>query len=594
MLESLPPGRVRLGGEIGRRIDATIRNNMLAVDVERDFLAPYRNRDAEMEYVGLGHFLDALVRFAAYREDPALEALRTRILSALAETREASGYIGLFPESRRLSHLWDTHETSHLIYGLATDHHCRPGGPSRDLARSLAGWLMESWRADPERPNNQYVMSTLDLEPALLNLYAETGEDRLLDFCIRDRRLPEWNRPIVEGRWGRIDGHVYDYLSRCIAQLALMRWRPSLGLTRATDRALEFMVHGDGMMITAEVGDHECWHSTQEGTINLGETCATAYLIRLLHLLLCHTGDAVYGDLMERAIYNALFAAQSPDGRRLRYYTPLDGPRVYFGPDTYCCPNNFRRIVSELPGMVCYATPRGLLVNLYTPATVRASAPDGTPVELRMSTPYPAEGNVEIEVVPDRPASWDLELRSPRWCAGASVRVTGDAQAQAAAAGSAHRVSRTWRPGDRVEIRLPMKPRFVAGRGAQAGRVAVMRGPQVYCLGRRRNPGLEGKDLRLLVIEPDTLAEAAPDGALRPLGTVIPVRAWSPGGWYPVHASDLALVLTEFADPDGELVYLKAPVPGDRRFMRDELLGPTADRGAGRPGVAEGFSSDIR
>jgi hypothetical protein len=269
MLDALPPGAVRLGGEIGRRIDATIRNNILAVDVDGDFLAPYRKRDAESAYIGLGHFLDAVTRFGASRRDPALEELRSRILSTLAETQEPNGYMGLFPETRRLSHLWDTHETSHMLYGLATDHRYRPQGPSLDLARGLAGWIMSAWRAEPDRPARQFVMATLDLEPALLNLYAETGEDRFLDFCINDRRLSDWNRPIIEGRWGRIDGHVYDYLSRCIAQLTLMRWRPSLGLTRATERALEYMLHGDGMMITGEVGDHECWHSTQ-GTCSMG------------------------------------------------------------------------------------------------------------------------------------------------------------------------------------------------------------------------------------------------------------------------------------------------------------------------------------
>ncbi|MGA2977058.1 MAG: beta-L-arabinofuranosidase domain-containing protein [Spirochaetia bacterium] len=215
MLDALPPGAVRLGGKIGRRIDATIQNNILAVGVDGDFLAPYRKRDAESAYIGLGHFLDAVTRLAASRGDPALEDLRSRILSALVETQEPNGYMGLFPEARRLSHLWDTHETSHMIYGLATDHRYRPQGPSLELARGLAGWIMSAWRAEPDRPARQFVMATLDLEPALLN-------------------------------------------SRCIAQLTLMRWRPSLGLTRATERALEYMLHGDGMMITGEVGDHEC------------------------------------------------------------------------------------------------------------------------------------------------------------------------------------------------------------------------------------------------------------------------------------------------------------------------------------------------
>ncbi len=69
---------------------------------------------------------------------------------------------------------------------------------------------------------------------------------------------------------------------------------------------------------------------------------------------------------MDRTIYNTLFAAQSPDGRRLRYYSPVEGPRVYFEGDTYCCPCNYRRIVAELPQMVYYQQENGVTVNLYT------------------------------------------------------------------------------------------------------------------------------------------------------------------------------------------------------------------------------------
>jgi hypothetical protein len=104
---------------------------------------------------------------------------------------------------------------------------------------------------------------------------------------------------------------------------------------------------------------------------------------------------------------------------------------------------------------------------------------------------------------------------------------------------------------------------------------------------------LDGKDLRLLVVEPGMLGEAAPDGTLRQDGRVISLRAWSPGAWYPVDPSDPSLVLTEFADPDGELVYLKAPVPTDRRFQPDELVGMTSFAGGGRSGVAEGFYANI-
>ena len=60
-----------------------------------------------------------------------------------------------------------------------------------------------------------------------------------------------------------------------------------------------------------------------------------------------------------------------------QYFTPLECPRIYFGEDNYCCPNNYRRIISELPLMVYYRARRELAVNLYTPSTAKLDLGDG-------------------------------------------------------------------------------------------------------------------------------------------------------------------------------------------------------------------------
>ena len=595
MINTLPIDSIRLGGEIGRRIDITARNNLLAVDIDGDFLEPFKARDAESLYIGVGHFLDALSRLSAYSGDKDLISLKDHVISTLAATREENGYIGLFPDSRRLSHLWDVHETSHLIYGLSNDHFYWSDSRSLDLAVGLARYLIETWSGDPDRVASQFVMSTLDLEPALLALHGRTGNEAFLDFCVHERDLPGWNRPIVEGRWGRIEGHVYDYLSRCIAQLTLMQWEPGFGLTRTTRRALEYMLHGDGMVITGGLGEKECWHSTQEGTAHLGETCATAYLIRLLHLLLIQTGDSVFGDLMERAVYNALFAAQSPDGRHIRYFTPFDGVRKYFGPDTYCCPSNFRRIISELPEMVCYPKSSGFLFNLYSDATIETRAPGNGDVGLRiaMKTDYPANGAVEIEFAPERSVAFDIDLRIPRWCTHGAVRVNGRAAERTVTGGRFFRVSKTWQKGDVVEIDLEMPVRLVSGRKAQTGRVAIMRGPQMYCVNRSRHPEPANMDPRLLVLDPNGGFDVVADDSVRPGGRGVGIKTWSTDSWYPVTASDLTITCTEFADPGGEAAYFKTPVPDDPRFEQDELLGARISEGGANAGIrALGFYDD--
>ena len=159
---------------------------------------------------------------------------------------------------------------------------------------------------------------------------------------------------------------------------------------------MEFMVNGDGLVICGTASFWECWHDTQDGLCQLGETCATTYFLRFWHELLLMDGDSLYGDLMERAVYNALFAAQSPDGRRLRYYVPFEEQRVYFPLDSYCCPNNYRRGLSVLPLMAYYTVDGGPVVNLYTASTATIPLEDnGLSVKLEQKTDYPNSGKVD-------------------------------------------------------------------------------------------------------------------------------------------------------------------------------------------------------
>lgn len=223
-----------------------------------------------------------------------------------------------------------------------------------------------------------------------------------------------WDLGIVRGRWGRIEGHAYAYLAHALAQLQLYRDEPDERLLRTARRAMDFLTRRDGLVISGACGDHECWHDTQSGTTNLGETCAIAYLLRTLDDLLRLEGDSRCGDLMERAIFNALFGAQSPDGRRIRYYTPFECSREYFPLDGYCCPNNYRRIISELPTMICYGAPREVTVNLYTASTAKMDLDKGLSVGVEQQTNYPSSGRVLLKIDPSQPAEFALRLRIPR------------------------------------------------------------------------------------------------------------------------------------------------------------------------------------
>ena len=574
----LPPGNIQVEGELGQRLRATVENNLLVLDVDGDFLDPFREPTAEGGYVGLGKLIESLVRFAAWTNDPRVLERKRYVIQEILKTQAPDGYIGMFVPEKRMWSLWDLHEMAYLVNGLTSDHELFQEEGSLAAAKGLADYIILNWTGGehgPWQPNTtESLLGATGLEIAFLNLARQSKDERYRAFCVTTRNLGNWDQDIVLGRWGPVAGHAYAYLSHALAQMELYREEPSASLRRPMQRALDFLTLHDGWVITGTCGDHECWHDTQQGTVNLGETCTTAYLVRALDNLLRLDGTPVCGDFMERAIYNALPAAQSPDGRKIRYYTPFEGPRTYFDKDTYCCPGNFRRIMSELPGMVYYAADDGFAVNLYVQSSAELPFKDST-ISVRQETSYPSDGAVSLRIDPAQPTTFAVRLRIPRWCENPVVQVNEVDLNHEIESGSWLRIEREWVQGDVVSLNIPMTPRLVRGTKAQAGRVAVMYGPRVFCLNRARNTALQGEDLRLITIDPASLQGPFPDGESDGTGLVFKVNAWRAGSWYPHAATDWELTLTEYPDPGGEAIYFSIPSPQDGSITEDALRGVT-------------------
>ena len=118
-LKALDLRQVKLGGEIGRRIDVTVRNNLLVLDAEKDFLAHFRAKTMHEGYIGLGKLVDAAVRLAAYTNDEKVIALKQRLVDETIKTQGPDGYIGAMAVPNRMWGLWDIHEMGYIIYALA-------------------------------------------------------------------------------------------------------------------------------------------------------------------------------------------------------------------------------------------------------------------------------------------------------------------------------------------------------------------------------------------------------------------------------------------------------------------------------------------
>jgi DUF1680 family protein len=515
------------------------------------------------------------VRFAAYTKDEKVRALKNRLVAEAIETQEPDGYIGILVPENRLWGVFDIHEMSYLVLGLTNDYKYFGEQGSLTAAKKLADFIITRWSAEPSRipgPTgkraNMYGVTT-GLDGALLTLFEQTKDQRYLDFCVESEqyKLADWNSTIKMDEPGKPyhmddERHAYIFMALCVAQLQLYELQRDPRLLQQTQQALDFLTRQDGLLISGSCSLQEAWHESQVGGGNVSESCATAYLTRLMDRMLRITGDPRFGNMMERTVYNALFAAESPDGRSLRYFCPLEGNRTYFDRDTYCCPNNFRRIMAELPAMVYYRSNGGVAVNLYTQSAANVDLGAGRSVTIQQETDYPTSGHVEIVMTPSEEMEFPLLLRIPSWCPKTTLAINGQKPIEVSPGESLYEIRRVWKSADSVTLDMPMPWRLVRGRKSQEGRTALMRGPVVYCIGAANNAELFQKRQNLadLILDPASLGKPVADKAVRPDGMKVLAKAWPPES-DTKDAAPLDVVLSEFVDPSGLTTYFRLVDP---------------------------------
>jgi DUF1680 family protein len=223
------------------------------------------------------------------------------------------------------------------------------------------------------------------------------------------------------------------------------------------------------------------------------ETCASVALIfwaqRMLHLDL----DGKYADILETALYNGALSGLSRDGEHYFYANPLEsaGTAERWAWHTCpCCTMNVSRLVASVGGYFLSTAPDGIAVHLYGGISSEVNVA-GTRVQIREASNYPWSGHIEIALDPEAPAAFDLKLRIPAWCKDWSVSVNGQTVSGQPEAGY-FTIHRIWQKGDTVTLELPMPAERLFAHPAvimDAGRVALRRGPLVYCFEEADNPG---------------------------------------------------------------------------------------------------------
>lgn len=258
------------------------------------------------------------------------------------------------------------------------------------------------------------------------------------------------------------------------------------------------------------------------------ESCASIGLMMFARRMLEMEGDAHYADVMERAFYNTVLGGMALDGKHFFYVNPLETQpksiphnhiydhvkpvrQRWFG--CACCPPNIARTLVAI-GHYLF-TPRldALFINFYA-GSEAAFTVNGQTLALKISGNYPWDEQVTLRITQPQPVEHTLALRLPAWCSSPQIQVNGDEASGEKIKGYLH-LHRRWQEGDIITLNLPMIARRVYANPRvrhAAGKVAIQRGPLVYCLEEADN----GAQLHNLSLpKTSVLREVAGNGVLK-------------------------------------------------------------------------------
>jgi DUF1680 family protein len=453
------------------------------------------------------------VGFALQSGDrPELRASAEKAITEVVAVQESNGYLNTYYQDDRKSMrmLPQTQTTGHELYNIGhmlqgAIAYYRATGDRKLLdagIRFVDDFLLQNYGPAPRQP---IVSGHPEIEMGLIELYRTTGDKRQLDLAgyilQGDKRIELPERRTIYMFSGtpftsrtKLEGHAVRAMYACCGATDYYMETGDETYWK-TLNALWNDMTSTKMYVTGGVGsrsDGEAFGDAYElpNFRAYGESCAAIGNMMWNWRMLAVTGDAKFTDVIERALYNGINSGMSLDGVLYCYRNPLafdpsTGDKIR-NPwyDTTCCPPNLERIFASLPGYFYSTSNDGIYAHLYDNSELDWHLENGVALKVAQKTNYPWDGNVEITVNPAEASDFTFYVRIPGWADHAQVVVSGKTMT-GAKPGEYLPIRRRWSPGDVIHLQIEMTPQVVEANPRVAddtGRVAVQRGPLIYCL----------------------------------------------------------------------------------------------------------------
>ncbi|HPF52741.1 MAG TPA: glycoside hydrolase family 127 protein [Draconibacterium sp.] len=480
--------------------------------------------------------------------DPKLDAYLDSLIGIIAIGQEKDGYLTTWktidpthspaptwcPPGERWEGLSFSHElynSGHLFEAAAAHYQATGKTNFLNIALKNADLLVKVFgnQENTKVPGHQIV------ETGLIKLYLITHKDDYLKLArhFLDTRGDSTKREL----WGPYNqdhipvvdqdeavGHAVRALYMYSGMTDIAALDNDEAYKNAVNRLWENVVYKK-MYLTGGLGalhDGEAFGANYElpNTTAYSETCAgIANVFWNYRMFLLH-GESKYIDVLERSLYNNVLAGVSMDGTNFFYPNPLQCDMSYhFNQgrtltrqpwfDCSCCPTNLARLMPSVAGYIYAQNGNDLYVNLYVQSSTSVRLLNSD-LYIQQKTNYPWDGKVQIQVQPEKENEFTLRLRIPGWAQNHPVPGdlysydnTGDAKAEITINGEAVDfdtengyavLTRKWKKGDEIILNLPMEVKIVKANEQvedDRGKMAVERGPLVYCLEEKDNPEID-------------------------------------------------------------------------------------------------------
>lgn len=485
--------------------------------------------------------------------DAELEKTADEAIDIVCAAQQENGYLDTYyiinDMSKVFTNLKDNHELycfGHLTEGAVAYYQATGKDKLLKAAQRYADYIASCFGPEPDKkkgyPGHEIA------EMALVRLYEATGDDKYLNlsrFFVDQRGTrpyyfdAEHPEAVKKGHEDELRyqynqahlpvreqdeavGHAVRavYLYSGMADIARLTGDEALyaACEKLWDNITRKKMYITGGIGATHMGEAFSFNYDLPNDTAYAETCASIGLVFFARRMLEIKADRKYADVMERALYNGILSGMALDGKSFFYVNPLESlpeachkderkfhvkpvRQKWFG--CACCPPNLARTVSSVASYAYTENDTTLFVHLYMGGTV-----EGEKVKASITSEFPWDGHVSVTCESDTKEPYTFAFRIPGWCASYEKEIPKGAEVEEKD-GYLY-VTKVWAKGETIRLNFPMEIQFLASNPLvreDAGRVAVKRGPVVYCMEEADN----GKNLHLtkLCVNGEKTAEAA-------------------------------------------------------------------------------------